>query len=279
MNAISNYDFTISESLISIEDLKTFLKDYCKKWCFQLEQGEETGYKHYQGRISLKVKERKTGVIKKFVKGAHISITSTENIDNDFYVTKSDSRIMGPWSDRDKYIPRSIRKITKLYPWQETMKKMSQDLDNLRYVDIVVDETGNIGKSTITKFLCVYGYASLIPCINEAKDIMRIVMDKPKCNCYIMDMPRCMKKEKLIGIFSAVETVKNGYCYDDRYNFKEEWFDEPNFFIFTNQYPNKNYLSTDRWRLWNVIDNELVKVNFPEDWEERNERLREKYGE
>eukprot|EP01043_Picozoa_sp_COSAG02_P133775 COSAG02_NODE_71849_length_189_cov_34.744444_1_plen_58_part_01 len=28
-------------------------------------------------------------------------------------------------------------------------------------------------------------------------------------------------------MFTAIETIKDGYAYDDRYNFKDVWFDSP----------------------------------------------------
>ena len=95
-NAICVYDFTASKDKTDFEVLKNLLITHCKKWVFQLEKGEETGYEHYQGRFSLKIKKRLNECIKLF--GGlpwKLSATSSENSDNDFYVTKEDARIVG----------------------------------------------------------------------------------------------------------------------------------------------------------------------------------------
>ena len=37
-------------------DIIEILQTYTKQWVFQLEKGEENGYLHFQGRLSLKEK-------------------------------------------------------------------------------------------------------------------------------------------------------------------------------------------------------------------------------
>jgi len=57
------WDFTISvDKVDNLEVLKDKLKIHCKKWIFQQEKGI-SGYEHYQGRVSLKVKARKGAVL------------------------------------------------------------------------------------------------------------------------------------------------------------------------------------------------------------------------
>ena len=78
--------------------------------------------------------------------------------------------------------------------------------------------------------------------------------------CYLIDMPRAMNKERLYGLFSAVESIKDGFAYDDRYHYKEKLFDCPNIWMFTNVEPDMGMLSRDRWRFYEVKDNELCSV-------------------
>lgn len=70
-------------------------------------------------------------------------------------------------------------------------------------------------------------------------------------------MPRAINKEKLYQFFSGIETLKSGYCYDDRYKFTKRLFDRPRICIFTNVEPDETLLSKDMWRIWTVIDNQL----------------------
>ena len=116
-NAICCWDFTLGEDEATQLEIKEWCQEECKKWCFQLEQGA-TGYRHWQGRVSLKVKVR--SVIGKLNNKAHWSPTQKENIDNFDYVSKDYTRIDGPWKHDDIYIPRQYRDI-ELRDWQKVV--------------------------------------------------------------------------------------------------------------------------------------------------------------
>lgn len=62
-NAVTRWDFTLKTEGTASEELKKFLSAIAKKWCFQLERGEENGFLHYQGRVSLKVRTKRPKVI------------------------------------------------------------------------------------------------------------------------------------------------------------------------------------------------------------------------
>lgn len=249
-HAICVWDFTASCDKIGLNELKAILTDLCKKWVFQKEEGE-SGYIHFQGRVSLKVKAR----MPKTDKTIHWSPTSKENADNDFYVTKEDTRIEGPWSDKDKvrYIPRQVREIETLYPWQEHIIADRLIWDT-RTINIIHDKDGNKGKSTLKTYIGAHEFGRALPFSNDFKDIMRMVMDTPKTSLYIIDIPRALRKDQLFQFFAGVEEIKNGYAFDDRYHFKEEYFDCPNIWIFMNVIPDREYLSRDRWRLWEITE-------------------------
>lgn len=265
-NAIFVFDFTLgAEFCIDHGDLKNWLVSLCKKWCFQKEKGEDTGYIHFQGRLSLKAKNRLQTLKNKCPwKEIHLSPTSKDNQSNMFYVTKEETRIEGPWADTDAgqtYIPRHLRNITKLLPWQESVVTIaSKELDT-RTVHCIVNETGNLGKSTLVSYLGVKGLATEIPFCNDFKDIMRMVMDQPKVGCYLIDMPKAIGKDKLRQLYAGIEKIKDGYAYDDRYSFRKEYFDIPNVFVFTNIYPDLSLLSADRWVIW-TIDDKLELVRY-----------------
>uniref|UniRef100_UPI004048BC6C hypothetical protein n=1 Tax=Algoriphagus sp. TaxID=1872435 RepID=UPI004048BC6C len=142
-NALCAWDFTLPAECLNLSELKEFLKEHCKSWCFQKEKGADTGYLHWQGRVSLKVKARKGPTLEK----CHWSPTSTENKDNDFYVMKGDTRVEGPWSDKDIYIPRQTRDIT-LRPWQLQVLA-DKGVWDTRTINCIICPKGNIGKSTL----------------------------------------------------------------------------------------------------------------------------------
>lgn len=261
-NALYHWDFTLDASKADRDKLIQTLKASAKKWVFQKEKGEETGYIHWQGRLSLITKTNQphtSALLKKngFPKETHWSPTSN-NTTNDFdYCMKQDNTYLeGPWMDTDtqeQYIPRQIREITQLKPWQQMIIDDSK-VWNTRTINIIYDTQGNHGKTTLKTYIGVHKIGRSIPFTNDYRDIMRMVMDTDKMPLYIIDIPRALKKDQLFQFFSGIETLKDGYAYDDRYHFKEAYFDCPNIWIFMNKLPETDYLSSDRWKIWSFTD-------------------------
>lgn len=254
-NAISVWDFTIPEKSISKDELIKEIKNVCKAWAFQIEKGKKTGYLHYQGRVSLKVKSR---VGPNLAKGVRWSATSEENKTNMFYVIKDDTRIAGPWTDKDKeiYLPRQFRDIN-LYEWQSDILE-SRNIFQDRIIDAIYDVTGNNGKSTVAALgEIMYGGIDCPP-INDCKELIQYVCNHCMDNeirdpkLLFVDLPRAMNKESLFGIYSAIEQIKKGKLTDTRHHAKVWWIDSPRIWIFTNHLPDLTLLSSDRWRIWTI---------------------------
>lgn len=267
-NAVCVWDFTVGKSFTDLESLKLDIKENCKKWCFQLEESD-SGYIHYQGRISLKVKKRLPQVKSVFkCKEIHWSVTSSENSKNTFYVTKPETRIDGPWSDQDKeiYIPRQFRgKLESLRPFQQVIWDSANEFED-RCINCIINSKGNVGKSMIASLCDLYGRGIDIPPINDSEKLIQSVCNRlmaKSCRTpglVFVDIPRATKQEKLSGMFSAIEQIKKGKVYDMRYHFTEWWFDSPQIWVFMNIVPKSKYLSRDRWRFFDINDDyELIK--------------------
>lgn len=304
-NPIKTYDMTIKSHSEEKEEeiekereiLDKFFTKMCDKWCYQLEKGEG-GYLHYQCRMSLKERKRKTQVInilEEYDIGAHVRPTSSGCTRNMFYVLKEDTRIAGPWADIETmeeeglYIPRQIREIKELRPFQQDIIDKSKEWDK-RTINIVVDEgDGNNGKSTLKTYMRCHKMATVLPYCNDFRDIMRMVYCLPTSTCYIIDMPRALTKKHLEQFFAAIEEIKNGYAYDERYTFKDKVFDCPNIWVFTNRCPETTLLSPDRWKVWRISSKyklkqiEMKKIRkaelerFEQERKERSEQI--KYNE
>lgn len=273
------FDFTLGAEGLSPDDIHHHLDPLCKKWIFQLERGEQAtelhpeGYVHYQGRFSLIKKKREVAIAKllksKGMKDVHISTTSKEAADNysrsneAFYCMKEDTREGGPWSDQDYRLkpklpwPYCEENWDDPLPWMKDMlKKLS--VRSKRVIHCIVDPTGSCGKTSFGFYCLAQGIAFRVPPYNELNDIYGVVMAYPGQKGYIFDMPKALPKNKLQGMFSGIEEIKNGYCCDKRYHFKFKTFDSPNVLVFTNRKPNLSYLSKDRWLLYSIKNNELV---------------------
>lgn len=99
-NSICNYAFRINADGLTPETLKTHLNTLCKAWVFQKEQGEQSGYLHYQGRFSLKTKARKNELLSRYA--AH-GFPAPNYLEPElasgaaaFYSTKIETRLEGP---------------------------------------------------------------------------------------------------------------------------------------------------------------------------------------
>jgi len=266
-NPVLHYDFTMNlqDADINWCAVADYLKQICRQWCFQKEIGELRRTPHYQGRICLKEKMRLTTLRNKMkdsvLKGCHLSPTSTANKGNTFYVQKEEGRVDGPWSDKmnSSYIPMRVRNFVP-YPWQQSMITTAA-LDDDRHINVIYDPVGGTGKSTFVTYMATHGKACSIPPMKDHKDIMRMVMNKPKSRCYMIDLPRASDKKHMTNMWAALETVKSGMAYDDRYEFKREFFEPPNIIVFTNVIPDRNLLSEDRWVVWTITGGNLVPYN------------------
>lgn len=270
MARIFVWDFTLKFEDQNLKLLKDNLNNNCKKWVFQLELSE-SGYKHYQGRFSLNKKKSLSSLISLFNnyehwKGVHFSPTTKGvALSNNFnYVMKDDSRELGPWQDDDeeKIITKQMEMFDKwgLLSWQKHLKIISQIFD-LRTIDLIYDPVGNAGKSLFSEHMEYCGLAEEVPPFRLMDDIFQWVCSRPVKKCYIFDLPRGMKKDKLGDFYSGIEVIKNGVAYDKRYSAKKIRFDRPRIFVFSNMLPQFGLMSRDRWRVWNIIDNKLAQAS------------------
>lgn len=260
-NPVAVWDFTLAVGDDEWTEAKVkdeLTPERVKRWCFQLERGEETGYLHFQGRVSLVAKRRTHPT---WLPGAHWSVTSSAARTEEFYVMKEDTRIAGPWTDRDApppFIDEDVREAMQhLYPWQEEVL-LSFTRREFRYVNVIVDERGSRGKSTLKDVARFRGVAQTLVYMADARDIARQVMGKPKSTGYIVDLPRAVPKGHLNQLYAAIEQLKDGYAFDDRYKFREEHFAKPVVWVFTNVRPQVELLSLDRWRFWSIEDDNTL---------------------
>lgn len=264
-NPVSMWDFRTNAEGLTKDALIIQLKKIAKHYVFQLEKGEQTGYLHYQGRLSLIKKHRKSELLKMFSPNYLApSANPTFFRGEMFYVMKEETRVDGPWDERQEvqsYIPRQIREVEQLRPWQQFIVDDSKMWDK-RTINVLYDTTGNNGKSVLKTYIGVYQIGRALPFTNDYKDMLRMVMDTKKRPLYIIDIPRALKKDTMFNFFSAIETLKDGYAYDDRYSFKEEYFDCPNIWVFMNTIPDLEYLSPDRWKFWKIKENNLIQFNI-----------------
>ena len=272
---VTGFDLTVPvKPEFGKNEMMRFLVEWSKKWAFQIEKGKPSdkhpdGYHHFQVRCSLFSKNRQHEIVaktKEFLPpGFHWSITSTEvhKGQNFNYVMKADSRVEGPWTDKEYEEPPVLtRQLVDFkqktpFQWQDQCLEMVKELDD-RTIKLIVDTHGNGGKSIFAEFLEYEGLAYEIPPMRMMEDIMQCVQAiKPK-KAYLIDLPRGMKKDKLSDFYSGLECLKNGVSYDKRYNFKKRRMDRPQVIVFTNTYPDWMLMTADRWEVWDMQEDKSL---------------------
>lgn len=268
---------------LTVATIRNLLKEIAKQYVFQFELGD-SGYEHVQCRISLIKKRRyseKHLLLKLFGKYPpnYCQPTTTINHSEPFsYVMKADTRLHGPYTDQDDdaqeiYIPAHYRDIdiTKLYPFQQTIWNNVKSPINGRQINLVYCKGGNKGKSTIAHLCRLFQRCLVIPgIVNDAKELIQVVcnlcMDRKLRNpgAVFIDMPRAINKERLYGMYSAIEVIKDGYLYDMRNHMKQWDIDSPHVWVFTNHLPDLTLLSQDRWNIF-TIDSNLCLDNITEE--------------
>lgn len=246
------------------------LKQLCKAWCFQLEKAPTTDRLHFQGRLNLIKKERIASLALKFKEGLssftiHLSVESNSGAEKNkagewTYVTKAETRVDGPWSDKDAgvYIPKEWN-LASLRPWQQAALTALHDQTN-REILCITDCTGKQGKSALWKHLVAGGQGFVIPStLEQPKDLMRWACNMMSCKALdqthniIFDLPRAWtmgegsNKDRWMKIATAIETIKDGMAYDERYSSKQVFFEAPRIMVFCNQAPPTDVFSADRW--------------------------------
>lgn len=264
MAAAYRYVFTLNEQDALkldgtfLELFKKELGSFCKKWCFQKEKGLESDLPHFQGQLSLKTKLRKAELVKAFHPEWNIywSVQQDES-KSSIYVTKEDTRVDGPWSDKDvpAYVPRALRNL-ELKGWQQELRDALVQPGDDRTVHIVLDKAGGIGKSTFCKYMSINHRAFTMPgTIGRGEDLMKLVCNSLKGVppsqhvIFLLDLPRAINKNNWDQWCSVLEQLKNGHITDWRYQGENRWIEPPAVCCFTNSLPPPDLFTSDRWNI------------------------------
>jgi len=147
-------------------------------------------------------------------------------------------------------------------PWQKEVLEIVQREDD-RFITVILDTVGNTGKSILCEYLEYKELAYEVPPFTQMEDIMQCCYSIAAQKCYLIDMPRGMKKDKLASFYAGLEALKNGNMYDKRYCFKKRRINRPQIIVFTNHVPDKTLVSLDRWELRAITgSHNLIEATF-----------------
>lgn len=241
------WDFTCPEDKASSdEELMSRLDQLCERYVFGHEVGEG-GYRHIQGRVVFKV-GKELATIKKqtcdWLPTAHWDKTHVRNFD---YCEKEGNFVRSWEGALRKYALLTLR------PWQEQVVDLFERQSE-RGILVVVDYEGNKGKSYLSKYMEASHMADVCPVTDgEASNYIEYCMNHPSKG-YIFDVPKCDTIKSKKNMWKAIEQIKNGLLYDRRYTSRKMWIDPPKILMFTNELPDRENLSADRWNICGLTD-------------------------
>ena len=280
--------FKVYPSVAVVKEL--LVENGMKNFIFQEERGKTLteknpeGYHHWQVRGRLGESTRVITIENRF-KALKCYATVTTNVktgvfrSNNFeYVMKKDDTFLsGPYTDRpDDNVVQSTREAKglppltaqleefnthELYPWQKQVVAIAKGPPEFRKIHFIYDPIGDAGKSIFAEWMEYHDLAEDVPTFTLMEDLLQFVSS---CcfgkKCYMIDMPRGMKKERLSGFYSGIEVLKNGRVYDKRHKGMKRRMNRPHIIVYSNCLPNLKLLSADRWVIWQMMPNHSLSL-------------------
>lgn len=257
---------------ISWYDVKKFLDRYAKKWVFQQEVSPD-GHRHFQGLCWLHCKRRTLTFCKLFHTFFHGSdsrqFSDQRTADwelSEFYCTKRDTRVGGPWSMGIPYIqaapPVGCISVPDMYPWQKYVwETVNRDPDlhpkgaryGARVIHWVWSHAGCTGKTALAKTIFNHVERTLI--INgKSADIASRVILFGAPRVVLMNLSRGTDSKYVA--YAALEAIKDGLVCSGKYEGGQLSFAPPWVVVFANAPPNFQAMSMDRWEVLEVSTDE-----------------------
>lgn len=223
-----------------------------QKYIFGEEKGN-TGTPHLQGVVNFK-SPRSFKSVRKLFKNNHIEVCRNWQASK-IYCSKDGET----YTNIERCSTRKERLLKKYdniiwKPWQQNILNIIDTEPNDRTINWIHEPNGNIGKSFLAKYIVMKHDAIIADgkkenIFNQIKIWIDNHKDKDDPTIIILDIPRY--NEKFIN-YGMLEQVKNGMIYSGKYEGGICLFESPHVFIFSNNEPEMEYMSEDRWNIINV---------------------------
>lgn len=187
---------------------------------------------------------------------------------NKHYCTDWHKRDIGPyakWVYTNVSIPRELVTLSKdqLLPWQAKIASWFVEYEDAlfgRAIHWVWEPTGNIGKSVLAAYL--FDQGDDVGIVSGAKKDMKFVVSEmvkggimPKL--IMIDIPRVNGDHFSVA---GIEEIKNGLFMSEKFESKFCRYNRPWILAFSNQPPPVERMSKDRWKVYELVDGQLVRT-------------------
>lgn len=251
--------FTWNNYTVGALEMRSIIEPHCKYLIFEEEVGEN-GTPHFQGYLELKKRARLTELKKMFTFSDkfHWEIAKGSRRQNFAYCTKSGQNVQKFTTEG------SLRTITneQLYPWQRDFLTVCEEENNDRAIHWVYDRQGNKGKTALIRFLIGNERPVLFATRGTCSDIANLLknafteklVEPLKPFIFILNLARDCEKVS----YRAIEGMKDGLLSNTKYEATQLVFNPPTVWVFSNNKPDFDMLSEDRWYLHKIEDGELI---------------------
>lgn len=253
MTAPKWYDVTIKKSEISKEVLIKMLE---QKKAEKFVIGEEIGdggYEHWQVRVLFKKPTEMTALIK-WNREWGITGHWTPTHVHDFTYCEKEGKFYRSWEGAlAKYHD------IELLPWQAEIIGAYGAQNRERQITVLIDHLGNHGKTWLSKYMEVNHIADVCPVSsNDAGEYVAYCFAFQR-DGYLFDIPRSDTLKGKNAMWRGIEQIKNGLLYDKRYCPKKAWIEPPRMLVLTNEEPPFYTMSLDRWDVWEITSDGILR--------------------
>lgn len=258
VNKAKNWVFTFNN--YNSEDLGLIVPVFdekCQKWIFQEETGEN-GTPHLQGCIFLKEKMRPSEL--KLSKKIHWELMKGTEMEAIKYCSKNETRTGQIFKSNNIIIPRPLKIIEKLRPFQKSLEDIILTEPDDRTIIWIYDKRGNIGKSAFARYL-IHKYNVLYITEGKKADILNLTYNYVlnfELNCVVLDVPRA--NENNVS-YKSLEEIKNGMICNTKYETGMKLINPPHIIVFCNSEPDIEQFTSDRWKIFEIDENyNLIEI-------------------
>jgi len=165
---------------------------------------------------------------------------------------KEDTRVAGPWSDKKLYMGQDLPGT--LWEWQEDVMNRCMVEPDDRTINYIIDVRGGRGKSKFCKYMGYHHGAITLPW-GRTGDLLNLVCKLGAKSIYLFDLSRSKPQDwARDDIAAAMESIKNGYIVNLKYETGTFYMNPPHIWCFSNSVPNLSSMSADRWKFWEIDD-------------------------
>lgn len=147
-------------------------------------------------------------------------------------------------------------------PWQKDVIRFLEEKPDHRSIHWFYDSKGNVGKSHLARYLMINKRAHVCKQTGNARDfatqITNALDEGWDQRCMIFDFAR---SADLSHVYQAIESIKDGIITSVKYSGTTLCFEQPHVLVFSNNLPDENCLSRDRWRIHTIQPDWTLKGN------------------